>query len=48
MASAPHTYQKGKMDLSEHQATFALFWWWTKVSIIGLTVLLALMAYFLT
>ncbi len=48
MASAPHAYQKGKMDLSEHQSTFALFWRWTKVSLIGIGLLLAWMAYFLT
>ena len=48
MANAPHTYQKGKMDLSEHTATYALFWGLTKWGIILIALLLILMAYFLT
>jgi hypothetical protein len=48
MANAPHAHQKGKMDLSEHNATYALFWALTKWGIILVALLLILMAYFLT
>jgi hypothetical protein len=48
MASTPQHYEKGKMDLSEHRATFETFWWWTKVSLILIGITLVLMAYFLT
>jgi len=48
MANTPTHYQKGKMDLSEHNATFSLFWALTKWGIILIAVTLVLMAYFLT
>lgn len=48
MASTPQHYEKGKMDLSEHNATFALFWGLTKWGIILIAITLILMAYFLT
>ncbi|MCE9521559.1 MAG: aa3-type cytochrome c oxidase subunit IV [Alphaproteobacteria bacterium] len=48
MASAPQTYKRGSQDIRENKATFALFWTLTKVSLIFLVILMALMAYFLT
>jgi hypothetical protein len=48
MASTPHTYTKGKMDLSEHNATYGLFWSLTKWGIVLIVITLVLMAYFLT
>jgi hypothetical protein len=48
MANTPTHYQKGKMDLSEHKATFSLFWALTKWGIILIALTLVLMAYFLT
>ena len=47
MAAETH-YEKGKMDISQHQQTFSLFWAMTKWGIIGNVVILALMALFLT
>jgi hypothetical protein len=48
MASTPQHHQKGKMDLSENNATYALFWGLTKWGIILIALTLILMAYFLT
>ena len=48
MATAPHHYEKGKMEISGHRATFATFWWWTQTAIIFIAITLILMASFLT
>ncbi len=49
MAAAPKSdYKRGSMDIREQQATFGLFWFLTKVSIIGCTLILIFMALTLT
>jgi hypothetical protein len=49
MAAAPKSdYKRGSMDIREQQATFGLFWFMTKVGMIGCTLLLIVMALTLT
>jgi hypothetical protein len=47
MAADSH-YEKGKMDIGQHQQTFALFWMLTKWGIIANVVILAFLALFFT
>jgi len=49
MAAAPKSdYKRGSMDIREQQATYGLFWFMTKVGIVGCTLLLIFMALTLT
>ncbi|MBP6014256.1 MAG: aa3-type cytochrome c oxidase subunit IV [Alphaproteobacteria bacterium] len=48
MASAPQTYKKGKQDIREQNATFALFWGLTKWGVIIVILIMILLAYLFT
>ena len=48
MASAPQTYKRGKQDIREQHATYALFWNLTKYGIVVVALLLILLAYLFT
>ena len=48
MASAPQTYKRGKQDIREHNATFALFWGLTKWGTVIVILILLLLAYLFT
>ena len=48
MASAPQTYKKGKQDIREQNATFALFWGLTKWGTIIVILIMILLAYLFT
>lgn len=46
--AAGSEYEKGKMDISAHQKTFALFWALTKWGIILNVIVLVILATFFT
>lgn len=48
MANTPAHYERGKQDIREHQATFELFWWMTKVGIVAVVIIMVGLAYFFT
>jgi Bacterial aa3 type cytochrome c oxidase subunit IV len=48
MANAPQSYKRGSQDIRENQATFALFWFLTKWSLVLILITMIALAYFFT